>query len=203
MGLLRLSGGDVVSSDDAAIVLINPDPARLQGVDPGPLINRAGGRIGRFEDVTPDGPALPFEPGRPISMEPLSLRVFRGHAAPLKPVTRVGKAQQAAEKRLFELARNRVVIERVYPELDGGRHAIKRVAGDVVEVEADIFCDGHDKIAACIKYRAQDETDWREAPMAFVDNDRWGGRFPVIGTAATSTRSRPGAISSRAGAPRS
>ena len=44
---------------------------------------------------------------------------------------------------------------------------------------ADIFGDGHDKIAACIKYRAQDEVDWREAPMAFVDNDRWGGRFPV------------------------
>ena len=47
------------------------------------------------------------------------------------------------------LAANRVVIERVEPELDGGRHAIKRVVGDVVEVEADIFCDGHDKIAAC------------------------------------------------------
>src|SRR5690606_696434 len=108
--------------------------------------------IGRFEDVTPDGPALPFEPGRPISMKPLTLRVFRGHAVPLKPLARPGKAaQQAAEKRLFELAKNRVVIERVYPELDGGRHAIKRVAGDVVEVEADIFCDGHEKIAACIK----------------------------------------------------
>ena len=180
VGLLRLSGGDVASSEDAAIVLINPDPARLHGIDPGPLINQAGGRIGRFEDVTPDGPALPFEPGRPISMEPLRLRVFRGHAAALQSVARRGKAAGAAdEKRLFELARNRVVIERVEPELDGGRHAIKRVAGDVVEVEADIFCDGHDKIAACIRYRAQDEADWREAPMAFVDNDRWGGRFPV------------------------
>jgi starch synthase (maltosyl-transferring) len=180
VGLLRLSGGDVASSEDAAIVLINPDPARLQGVDPGPLINQAGGRIGRFEDVTPDGPAVPFEPGQPISMEPLSLRVFRGHAAPLKPAARLGKAaQQAADKRLFELAQNRVMIERVYPELDGGRHAIKRVAGDLVEVEADAFADGHDKIAACIKYRAQDEAEWREAPMRFIDNDRWGGRFPV------------------------
>ncbi|HYZ26498.1 MAG TPA: maltotransferase domain-containing protein, partial [Geminicoccaceae bacterium] len=181
VGLLRLSGGDVVSSDDAAIVLINPDPARLQGIDPGHLINQAGGRIGAFEDVTPDGPALPFAPGHPISMKPLSLRVFRGHAAPLKAVTRLGKAaQQAAEQRLFALAKNRVVIERVTPELDGGRHAIKRVAGDVVEVEADVFCDGHDQIAACLRYRAQDEPEWREAPMALVDNDRWAGRFPVL-----------------------
>jgi len=180
VGLLRLSDGDVQASDDAAIVLINPDPARLQGIDPGPLINQAGGRISAFEDITPDGPALPFEPGAPISLEPLSLRIFRGHAEPLKPPARISKAaQQAAEKRLFELARNRVVIERVQPELDGGRHAIKRVVGDVVEVEADVFGDGHDKIAACIKYRAQDQREWREAPMAFVDNDRWAGRFPV------------------------
>jgi starch synthase (maltosyl-transferring) len=108
VGLLRLSGGDVVSSDDAAIVLINPDPARLQGVDPGPLINQAGGRIGGFQDVTPDGRAVPFEPGRPVSMEALSLRVFRGHAEPLKPAARVSKAaQQASEKRLLELAHNR------------------------------------------------------------------------------------------------
>jgi starch synthase (maltosyl-transferring) len=113
-------------------------------------------------------------------MEPLTLRVFRGHATPLQPVARRGKAaREADEKRLLELAHNRLVIERVYPELDCGRHAVKRVAGDVVEVEADVFCDGHDKIAACISYRAQDETAWREAPMAFVDNDRWGGRFPV------------------------
>jgi S-adenosylhomocysteine hydrolase len=41
------------------------------------------------------------------------LRVFRGHAAPLKPVARISKAaQQAAEKRLFELAQNRARYER-------------------------------------------------------------------------------------------
>ncbi len=65
------------------------------------------------------------------------------------------------------------------PELDGGRFAVKRVVGDVLEVEADIFCDGHDKIAACICYRPQDERAWRETPMRLVDNDRWGGSFPL------------------------
>jgi starch synthase (maltosyl-transferring) len=179
--LLRLSGGDVHSSEDAAIVLVNPDPARLQGIDPGPLLNQAGGRVTRFEDVTPDAAPLVFEPGQPLSLEPLTLRVFRGHAEPLKPVTRISRAQQqAAEKRLFELARNRVVIEKVTPELDGGRHAIKRVVGDVVEVEADVFCDGHDRIDACILFREQDQREWREAPLVPVENDRWAGRFPVV-----------------------
>jgi len=182
VGLLRLSDGDVAASEDAAVVLINPDEARSWGVDPGPLINQAGGRISAFEDVTPEARPVPFEPGRPITLEPLELRVFRGRAEALrKPPARLSKAvAQAAEKRLMELAANRVVIERVTPELDGGRHAIKRVVGDVVEVEADIFCDGHDKIAAAILYRPQDEAEWRETPMRLVDNDRWAGTIPLV-----------------------
>jgi starch synthase (maltosyl-transferring) len=181
VGLLRLSGGDLPSSDDAAIVLINPATGRAWGADPGPLLGKVGGRISEFEDVTPQLDPTPFEPGHPLTLEPLQLRVFRGRVeAPRRAPGRLSKAAaQASEKRLLELAASRVVIERVEPELDGGRHAIKRVVGDVVAVEADIFCDGHDKIAAAIKYRPQEERDWREAPMTFLDNDRWGGQFPV------------------------
>ena len=68
-----------------------------------------------------------------------------------------------------------VIIERVQPEIDAGRYPVKRVQGDILEVTADIFKDGHDKIAAVLKYRRQDEDDWREAEMRFVDNDRWAG----------------------------
>ncbi len=181
IGLRRLSGGDLAASDDAAIVLINPHRTRAAGIDPGPLIQRCGGRIDRFEEVTPGRPAAPFEPGRKVGLDPLSVRVLRGHAEAAKAPARVSRAaRDAAEQALFARARERLVIERVEPELDGGRHAIKRVVGDLVEVEADIFCDGHDKIAACIRYRAQDESAWREAPMAMVENDRWAGRFAVL-----------------------
>jgi starch synthase (maltosyl-transferring) len=38
--------------------------------------------------------------------------------------------------------RRRVVIDRVGPEVDGGRFAVKRVRGDEVVVEADILCEG-------------------------------------------------------------
>jgi starch synthase (maltosyl-transferring) len=179
VGLLRLASGDLASSDEAAIVLVNPDPARVQGIDPGPLLNQAGGRIARFDDVTPETAPLPFEPGRPLTLAPASLRVFRGQAAPPIRLRGGEAAARASERRLQALAANRVVIERVEPELDGGRHPVKRITGDLVEVGADIFCDGHDAIAACIRYRAADERAWREAPMALVDNDRWAGQFAV------------------------
>ncbi len=73
----------------------------------------------------------------------------------------------------------RVVIETVWPEIDGGRTPVKRIVGDSIEVWADIFSDGHDRLGAAILYRAADEADWWRAPMALFDNDRWSGRFTV------------------------
>ena len=76
-------------------------------------------------------------------------------------------------------AGRKIVIEAVQPELDCGRYAVKREVGDTVTVEADIFKEGHDAIAAAVRYRPEDEEAWREARMAFVDNDRWAGAFTV------------------------
>src|SRR5438067_4128724 len=42
--------------------------------------------------------------------------------------------------------RARVIIEGVQPSVDGGAFPAKRVEGDEVAVEADIFADGHDLI---------------------------------------------------------
>ena len=39
-------------------------------------------------------------------------------------------------------APSRVVIDRVSPEVDGGRFAVKRVVGEALVVGADILCDG-------------------------------------------------------------
>ena len=41
-------------------------------------------------------------------------------------------------------ALRRVIVERVQPEIDGGRFPIKRTPGESVNVTADIFADGHD-----------------------------------------------------------
>jgi starch synthase (maltosyl-transferring) len=68
-----------------------------------------------------------------------------------------------------------VVIENLQPSLDGGRYPIKRIVGDDLVVEADIFKDGHDVVAAILKWRGLRERQWRETPLAFLDNDRWRG----------------------------
>jgi len=70
-------------------------------------------------------------------------------------------------------------IAGVWPELAAGRSPVKRVVGDTFEVSADILREGHEALAAVLKYRTVKDTTWREVPMQYVDNDRWVGRFPL------------------------
>jgi starch synthase (maltosyl-transferring) len=75
--------------------------------------------------------------------------------------------------------RRTIIIERISPQLDGGRHPVKRVVGDQLLVTADIFADGHDLLDAFLLIRADDEPGWREAPMRPIDNDRWSGHVEL------------------------
>ena len=74
--------------------------------------------------------------------------------------------------------RRRVVIEGVSPEIDCGRFAIKRVVGETVLVEADVFADGHDQVACQILYW-QEKKELQTSPMKLLGNDRWRGEFSV------------------------
>jgi starch synthase (maltosyl-transferring) len=74
--------------------------------------------------------------------------------------------------------RPRVVIEGVSPEIDCGRFAIKRVVGETVLVEADVFADGHDQVACQILYW-QDKKELQTSLMKPLGNDRWRGEFSV------------------------
>ncbi len=71
----------------------------------------------------------------------------------------------------------RAVIDKVVPEIDGGLFPIKRVVGESVTVEADVFADGHDTIVVTLRYRNKGDTTWNEVPMEFLGNDRWRGTF--------------------------
>jgi starch synthase (maltosyl-transferring) len=98
----------------------------------------------------------------------------------------------------------RVVVERVRPEIDGGRFAIKRTTGESVEVTATIFADGHDVITAVLRDRphltaehaknaeqnmvsansaisAVRSGGWRETPMTLdaPGTDDWIAHFEV------------------------
>src|SRR5579871_4905591 len=77
----------------------------------------------------------------------------------------------------------RIQIEDARPVVDGDRYRAKRCVGDLVEVSADVFRDGHEILRAVVRYRAPGERRWRASAMAPVDRalggDRWAGAFEV------------------------
>jgi starch synthase (maltosyl-transferring) len=75
--------------------------------------------------------------------------------------------------------RRRVVISGVRPEIDGGRFPVKRVVGEKLVVEADIFTYGQDRVFARLLYRREEDSRWAEAPMEPSGNDRWSAEFVV------------------------
>ncbi|WGF89305.1 maltotransferase domain-containing protein [Marinivivus vitaminiproducens] len=162
-------------AEDAVLVVANPDEAQPVAADIGAMTVASGG-FGPWQEVTGGDGATIAAPGTALPLMPLEVRILRASKRAFVPAP---DDQQAALARLEELAADRVAIEAVEPEIDGGRFPVKRVVGEVVTVEADIFCDGHDVIDAALLSRPSGETRWTEAPMRFVDNDRWAGSLPL------------------------
>ena len=73
----------------------------------------------------------------------------------------------------------RVIIEGVSPEVDCGRFPIKRVIGEDVTVEADVFIDGHEMLSCALLYRKKGARRWTEVAMRSLLNDRWQASFRV------------------------
>jgi starch synthase (maltosyl-transferring) len=85
---------------------------------------------------------------------------------------------QTPEDRLATRLPRRVVVEHIRPEIDGGRFPIKRTIGESVEVQADVFADGHDEIAVVLRDHHV-TAPWRETPMTLVaaGTDEWSAAF--------------------------
>lgn len=73
----------------------------------------------------------------------------------------------------------RIIIENVTPQLDGGAFYIKRIVGQSVVVKANVFADGHDVIAACVKFKHESAKKWQEVRMIELGNDEWQAEFTV------------------------
>ncbi len=73
----------------------------------------------------------------------------------------------------------RVIIEGISPQLNGGRYFIKAVPQDKIEVEADVLADGHDHVSARLLYKHSTAKDWQVGHFHSIGNDRWGGSFVV------------------------
>ena len=75
--------------------------------------------------------------------------------------------------------RCRVVIENVKPQVNCGLFPIKRIVGDLVAVEADVFGDGHDHVRARLLWKQEGSSSWESTEMQALGNDRWRAEFPV------------------------
>jgi starch synthase (maltosyl-transferring) len=73
----------------------------------------------------------------------------------------------------------RVIIEKVIPEIDNGRYPIKRVPGQKVNVEAHIISDGHDEETAYLCYKHEKDAGWKEKELVLMYNDEWRADFTV------------------------
>ncbi|MEI9986205.1 MAG: maltotransferase domain-containing protein [Aliidongia sp.] len=153
------------AQDDAVLVVINND-AGPQAIDIDDWLGRIEGDGRDFRDLTP-GAAASALLASPLSLAPSEVRIIgaRPAGARIVPGASLPPAPGVA----------RIVIERVSPELDGGRFPVKRIVGDRLQVFADIFRDGHDKISAALWLQAPGTNEWRITPMQFWDNDRWVG----------------------------
>ncbi|HWV62623.1 MAG TPA: alpha-1,4-glucan--maltose-1-phosphate maltosyltransferase [Oxalicibacterium sp.] len=99
---------------------------------------------------------------------------------PAQPVVLPAGGKTATLRAALRAAKApRIAIENIAPVVDHGRFVAKRIAGDPVTVEADIFGDGHDKLAAAVLWRPADNEAWQEVPMMQIGNDRWRAILPL------------------------
>jgi starch synthase (maltosyl-transferring) len=160
--LLRSGTPDMRGASASIVVMINPDLRHEQKVPISldPLPPAAGGSLSALEVVSAD----------PESGEMLAageIRVLRARRNDPILTRRPDVRAQALA------AAARIVIDNVAPSVDGGRFAAKRVVGEAVIIEADVFTDGHDVIVVELLWRAADSEAWQREAMRHLGNDRW------------------------------
>lgn len=106
----------------------------------------------------------------------------RGKAAGAAPVSGVASAASAVSAVRTE-APVRAMIDAVLPCIDGGRFAVKAIAGEPFEVRAHAFADGHEQIRVMLRWHAEHEAREHEVEMQPEGNDVWRAAFvpPVPG----------------------
>ncbi|MBF0334158.1 MAG: DUF3416 domain-containing protein, partial [Alphaproteobacteria bacterium] len=147
-----------------AVLAINTDAGGSRRVDLAALLHRAALGLEGLEDI---GPGHSGQVPARLMLDPLEARLFRFPA---------GAAPDLA---LPPTVTRDIAIEDVRPQIDCGRHPVKREVGDHVLVSADIFREGHDRVAAALLWREKSAQTWREARMRPGDNDRWSASFPL------------------------
>ncbi|MDO9406354.1 MAG: alpha-1,4-glucan--maltose-1-phosphate maltosyltransferase [Polaromonas sp.] len=134
-----------------------------------------GSALARFDGLAIEHSAGDFSADGLQSFEPAATHIYT--VRPSRPAATGVKDGKRAVDAAAKMPR--IAIESIAPCVDNGRFIAKRSVGDEVLVDADIFGEGHDKLAAAVFWRAADEEDWREVPMRMLVNDRWRARFTL------------------------
>jgi starch synthase (maltosyl-transferring) len=166
------------TADEWAFTLVNSDDEAAQEIELDQLLAAVEGESLVLDEVTPGDHER--SAALRLAIEPAELRVLRGRRAPRAAAPAADpRARPAGSAHSDWSPLARILIEDVYPELDGGRFPAKRTVGDTLQVWADILRDGHDKLRAELLYRPETAGEWRAAPMRLFDNDRWVGEAPL------------------------
>ena len=72
---------------------------------------------------------------------------------------------------------SRVVVIASEPSVDGGRYPAKRTLDELVDVHADVVCDGHEIVAAELRYGHSASRADGSVRMEFLGNDRYLAQF--------------------------
>jgi starch synthase (maltosyl-transferring) len=158
-------GGDALAQTSIAIAVNSSDEAAAS-LDYKILMPCLDG--GKLTILRMDGTGAPL-PGLTLNLPPGEVTMLN--------MTEAAPIQSAAVPLGTSLPR--IAIEAMAPKVDDGEFPVRRRLGESVLVTADIIADGHDKRAAELLWRPVDEKDFFSAPMALINNDRWGGEFPL------------------------
>jgi len=145
----------------AALLCFNPADDRAATLDAGAVLPALAGDH-----------ALPLRPDEATMLPPAAAALHLAEAR-----SRSGGARPVPAARAVQAPR--IAIERVAPGLAEPQLAVKRLAGEMLAVEADIFLDGHESLRAELLWRRQGQRDWQRVEMRHAGNDRWQAAFPL------------------------
>ncbi|QIB67206.1 maltotransferase domain-containing protein [Kineobactrum salinum] len=166
---------DSPSDEDWALLLVNPLRDRRVALSARDLDLQLTSQPSAFE-VTPRNEGVDLQRDSRLVLNPLEVRVFHGGIRPEAPSSR----ERAVTANHARAARSQpIVIENVRPQIDCGKYPVKREVGDVLEVDATVFRDGHDRIAAVLLHRQVGKPGWQETPMRSINPglDLWRASF--------------------------
>lgn len=157
--LARMRKGDVRARRGAMLVIVNSGSSEHASPEAGALIQRTGTALDLTQaDLSP--------------VRPAEVRIIAASPAePIIPELAPGDVAMAT-------ARPRLVAEIASPRVEGGDFPVKRVVGDAVHVDATIFADGHEQLAAELRWRPADSPNWNSSRLKPTGkNDLWTGGF--------------------------